>query len=84
MASAEFHKICGNIGFWHEVEEIKELLKEFVREDHEILVTLREQNRTIIDAVKDHERRIRILERVVMYGIGALGALKLASDFMKH
>jgi len=35
---------------------------------------------TLTKITDDHERRIRFIEKTISYGIGALGALKLAWD----
>ena len=48
-----------------------------------VQVLIHRQN-TLEEIVSDHEKRLRFVERVVGYGLGALGAFKLLYDMIAH
>jgi hypothetical protein len=59
------------------MEEIRAL----VRQEWEALLVVKAQQAEIIASLRsiteDHEKRIRLIERILGYGVGVIGAIKL-------
>ncbi len=79
-----------------ELDSMEETLKRLADklDDHDILIELRTTQRSmstemrtmaegITATVQDHERRLRIMERLVFYGAGAAGLATVMYKLMK-
>ncbi len=55
---------------------------EEITSDHDLLIKLGGVVRTLSAITSDHESRIRNMERIVMWGAGAMGALKIVWDIV--
>lgn len=59
-----------------------------IGKEYATLIEVRAQQAEMLTTLKeitsDHEKRIRLLERIMGYGVGALGAAKLVLDLLLH
>lgn len=59
--------------------------KTMIRKEWEALIEIRAQQGALLSSLKeitsDHEKRLRNLERIVGYGVGALALIKFALDY---
>jgi hypothetical protein len=73
------------------MDELKDMVREVMQEnrqilqsDHDILIELKGALLRLAESSSDHEKRIRILERFIMYGVGALAMAKFIFDMVPH
>lgn len=73
------------------MEEIKSLIRdvlrentEIIRNDHDLLVEIKAMMGMITVTQNDHEKRIRVVEKILFYGVGALLAMKVILDAVRH